>query len=77
LALTKELVELHKGIISAESKEGEGTTIKLLIPLGKEHLKRGEIVKKENQGETKTIEKLLNIISGIDLPKEKSAIKNY
>jgi DNA-binding response OmpR family regulator len=47
LALTKELVELHKGFISAESKEGEGTTFSLRLPLGKKHLKPEEIVKKE------------------------------
>jgi PleD family two-component response regulator len=52
LALTKELVELHKGKIQAESKEGEGTTFRVLLPFGKEHLKPEEIVEKEIQEET-------------------------
>jgi len=33
LALTKELVELHKGSIRAESKMGEGTTITIELPI--------------------------------------------
>ena len=34
LALTKELVELHKGQISVNSKEGEGTEFIIYLPLG-------------------------------------------
>jgi DNA-binding response OmpR family regulator/two-component sensor histidine kinase len=44
LSLTKELVELHKGKIEVESKEGEGTTFTISIPLGKDHLKSEEII---------------------------------
>jgi protein-histidine pros-kinase len=33
LALTKSIIELHKGIISMESTEGEGSTFKLMMPL--------------------------------------------
>lgn len=33
LALTKELVELHKGKIEVESREGEGTIFKVLVPI--------------------------------------------
>jgi signal transduction histidine kinase/ligand-binding sensor domain-containing protein/AraC-like DNA-binding protein len=57
LALTKELVELHKGYITVDCKEGEGTTFRVRLPLGKEHLKPEEIVEKEIKGvTTKTIE---------------------
>jgi len=47
LALTKELVELHKGKIEVDSEYGKGTTLKILLPLGKDHLKPEEIVEKE------------------------------
>ena len=47
LALTKELVELHRGEISVESKEGEGSTFTIRLMLGKEHLKPDEICEEE------------------------------
>jgi len=47
LSLTKELIELHKGRIEVESEEGKGTTFKIDIPLGKEHLKPEEICEEE------------------------------
>lgn len=44
LALTKELVELHRGNISVKSKVGIGTTFAVTFPLGQTHLKDEEIV---------------------------------
>ena len=38
LALTRELVELHGGIVSAKSKLGFGSTFTVRIPRGSEHL---------------------------------------
>lgn len=43
LALTKELVELHKGKIMVESVEGKGSTFKVLLLLGRGHLKDSEV----------------------------------
>lgn len=44
LALTKELVELHKGNIFVDSVEGHWTEVKLLFLLGREHLADNEII---------------------------------
>ena len=51
LALSKELIELHKGKIMVKSTEGKGTTFTIILPLGKKYFKDEEIcepVKDEN-----------------------------
>ena len=45
LALTKELIELHKGNISVNSKEGEGSEFIILLPLGDFKIKKEEYLK--------------------------------
>ena len=49
LSLVKELVELHHGSISVDSKLGEWTEFKIILPLGNEHLTPREIVEIDNQ----------------------------
>jgi signal transduction histidine kinase/DNA-binding response OmpR family regulator len=74
LALTKELVELHKGKIMVESKEGEGSIFTVLLPLGKKHLKPEEIVEKDvEEEELETIEEV-EFISEPEMIKEKTDI---
>ncbi|MGB5892937.1 MAG: ATP-binding protein [Ignavibacteriaceae bacterium] len=77
LALTKELVELHKGKIKVESKEGEGTTLIVLLPLGKEHLKPEEICeaeKEHEEGKQKELTLTEDIIPEPESRKEKTDI---
>ncbi|WP_158281560.1 hybrid sensor histidine kinase/response regulator transcription factor [Sediminitomix flava] len=45
LALSKELVLLHHGDISVDSKEGKGTAFTIRLPLGNQHFKHNEINK--------------------------------
>jgi signal transduction histidine kinase/DNA-binding response OmpR family regulator/Tfp pilus assembly protein PilF len=44
LSLVKELVELHRGEITVESRENETTTFIVKLPLGKNHLAAEEIM---------------------------------
>lgn len=64
LSLTKELVELHKGKIFVESVEGKGSIFKVLLLLGRDHLKAAEI--DESDGSivvtNKTIEGLEEVV---------------
>lgn len=52
LALTKELVDLHKGKIFLESCEGIGSTFTVLLPLGSQHLKTEEIIAPSGEDES-------------------------
>lgn len=45
LAITKGVMEMHSGKISAESEKGKGTTITVLLPLGHEHLREDQIIR--------------------------------
>ena len=54
LALTKELVELHRGKITVENLIGKGTTFTVFLPIGKDHLEPEEIV--ENGVLVKSVE---------------------
>ncbi len=44
LALAKELVDLHGGVLAVESEEGFGTTFTVTLPIGRDHLDPEQIV---------------------------------
>lgn len=46
LEVVQNLVQLHKGKIEVESKLGEGTTFKILLPAGKNHFTEDELLTK-------------------------------
>lgn len=45
LALSKQLINLHKGSISAASEKMKGTTFEIHLPLGNAHLEKQDMVK--------------------------------
>jgi signal transduction histidine kinase/DNA-binding response OmpR family regulator len=47
LALSKELIQLHKGLISVRSEKWKGTTFEIQLPLGNKHLAKEEISEAE------------------------------
>ena len=66
LALTKELIDLHKGKIETESEEGKGSTFTLIFLLGKAHLKPEEICENERDKEKEYEKKQEKIIFETD-----------
>jgi DNA-binding response OmpR family regulator/anti-sigma regulatory factor (Ser/Thr protein kinase) len=72
LSLTKELVELHKGKIEVESEYGKGATFKVLLPLGKDHLKPEEIAEKSVQEKSAVTEDETELIPELEKGKKKS-----
>jgi signal transduction histidine kinase/ligand-binding sensor domain-containing protein/DNA-binding response OmpR family regulator len=55
LALTKELIELHRGEIHVESELGKGSTFTVRLLLGKDHLKPEEIVEEVTSDQSSVI----------------------
>ena len=58
LALTKELVDLHKGKIEVESKEGAGSTFTITFLLGKENYSSDQIISEKDMGNISKSEKV-------------------
>ncbi len=56
LEVVRNFIDLHKGKILVESKEGVGTTFKILLALGKEHFDTSELFVSKNIPDTPTTE---------------------
>jgi signal transduction histidine kinase/CheY-like chemotaxis protein len=52
LALVQELARLHEGTVSAESRLGKGSTLRVTIPFGSRHLPTSQIARKGSQVST-------------------------
>ena len=87
LALTKELIELHKGKITVNSKEGEGSEFIIQLPLGDLKTEKEQLVKLadnikyslESFDEIENVE--LNLVSGdreiILIVEDNSDVRSY
>ncbi|GIK22429.1 MAG: hybrid sensor histidine kinase/response regulator [Ignavibacteriota bacterium] len=71
LALTKELVELHHGSISVESKIGEWTEFTLNFPAGRDHLKDHEILEEKADVILSSVENEINFAKDLNTFSEK------
>jgi signal transduction histidine kinase/DNA-binding response OmpR family regulator len=76
LSLTKELIDLHKGKIEVESKEGRGSTFTVRIPLGKKHLKPEEIVDEEHSYDLPKLDLEEEIEQKIEFSKKSAVTAN-
>ncbi len=56
LEVVKSFIELHKGKVEVESKEGQGTTFQLYFPLGKDHFSEDDLVVGEYPGKREFLE---------------------
>ena len=83
LALTKELVEFHKGEISVNSQVGQGTTFVIRLPIGKEAYRKDEIAetatplflslpREEEKGDIETVDTQFQTIKGSKTDTRKS-----
>lgn len=75
LALTKELVDLHKGKIRVESSEGEGAEFTVMLPLGAEYFSEQELAINNVRERDENIKKNVDLQGEVveDLTEELSA----
>ena len=74
LALTKGIVELHKGTIAVNSSPGEGSTFIVTVPLGNRHFTEEELRLSEDvQKDTSEEENQSEVHSAIDLIEREEA----
>jgi len=67
LSLTKELVELHGGSITASSEPGKGSTFLITLPLGKEHFQEHQLAKFTPIPKDKNVSKMEALIEEAEM----------
>jgi signal transduction histidine kinase/DNA-binding response OmpR family regulator len=60
LELTRDLVELHGGTISAESEPDKGSVFTIKLPIGKFHLEPEEIIEDAGESESIPVDEFIN-----------------
>ena len=65
LSLSKELVELHGGLITARSESGKGSSFLITLPLGKEHFQEHQLAKLTPIPKDKSISKMETLIKEV------------
>lgn len=75
LEVVQNFVELHKGKIEVESKEGKGTSFRILLPAGKEHFHENEIIINKPEDSVAN-EELNSIPQNTQYNKEKSTVSH-
>lgn len=68
LALTREIVHLHRGTIVARSEVGQGSTFEVTLPLGREHLRMDEVASTGETSATADPESLKTVLVADDSP---------
>ncbi|WP_282123318.1 two-component regulator propeller domain-containing protein [Algibacter mikhailovii] len=71
LEVVQNFVELHKGKVEVESVKGEGTTFKVILPVGKAHFKEEQLsIEKAQISSDKEVFNLNNVVkNNIDIEK--------
>ena len=77
LNLVKDIVDMHKGYVEVESKEGKGSMFSVLLRLGRDHFNRGEVdfviddpsAKDQDETTSNNAHHVIDIPTGKELPK--------
>jgi len=72
LEVVSSFVKLHKGKIEVSSKVGEGTTFKIILPKGKSHLSKDEIMSFKKESDTDEIDANFIPASQIEIEKKQN-----
>ena len=74
MALAKEFVELHNGKISVESREGQGSTFTVKLPLGKDEvIEKAFKLRNPKTNELSSLEELIGSEGEMEISSDEEA----